>query len=267
MRKIFDKLVQAEKEFCNSEFVAPIFFNRVAVRISGIITKFDVIPCDFQGWAILKPDNYKSASVVRDAPRALKNRYLQTLPRFSFVISDVEQYLGINVDCDQRITSTSPMRILLADNLGLFDTIIARFDGVNFWYDRHDMSRNRTKSSLLDSLDYMYNTDGLKLKKGYKEAYKYALYRKQQELFGQKEYRIKNAIERAGGEYVSYDDVGDDINVTYKVDDSTYTSTLTRNLDVISAGICLSGEDMKFDLQSLISVVREGQDRNAIYRY
>jgi hypothetical protein len=42
-------------------------------------------------------------------------------------------------------------------------------------------------------------------------------------------------------------------------DGQLHTSAIAKNdLTVISAGICLSGEDQKFDLQSLVGVV-EGE--------
>ncbi len=37
------------------------------------------------------------------------------------------------------------------------------------------------------------------------------------------------------------------------------------DLDVISAGLCLSGEDKKYDLISLVDVVSEGERRNLIH--
>ena len=55
--------------------------------------------------------------------------------------------------------------------------------------------------------------------------------------------------------------------VTFTVDGQTHRSTVHKNdLTVLVAGICLSGEDRKFDLQSLVGVIREGSQRRQLVR-
>ena len=265
-KNIFDRLAQAEKEFQNSEFVAPIFSDRVAVNIAGITAVYAVRPSNFRGWAILRPMADKLARVTAEAPRQLINKYLEVLPRFTMVICDLEKRLGFISSTDNRISITQPLPFHLAENIELFDEIQVRFDGSRFVYENvlklipSRMLKRECIKGIEDNKD-----PNPALNKGYREAYEYVYYKKQKEILGNKENRIKAAGERAGGNYISYSDLNNnEIKVSYEVDGKTITSTLSDDLNVMSAGICLSGGDRAFDLQSVVTVVKEAQERGNI---
>ena len=63
----------------------------------------------------------------------------------------------------------------------------------------------------------------------------------------------------SGAELREYQSAGDVYRVGYEVDGQRHVSTVVskKDLSVQVAGICLSGEDENFDLQSLVGVIRE----------
>jgi len=264
---IFQRLEKAEHEFKNSEFACPVFSDKVNVDIAGIITQYSILPKDYRGWGIFKPFGNKLAAYEKECPHNLRELYLCILPRFEMVVCDIDKKLGIIINSDTRITTTSPLKFHLSENISLFNHILVRFDGGNFIYEKHSRYYdNKIIARMIYALDNNKKIELLPAK--YQAAFDYAYHIKQRELLGQKEYRIKSAIERSGGKYKSYSELSDeDIKVTYEIDGHTYTSTINKNLNVISAGICLSGGDTAFDLQSLMSVIREGQNRNLIHRW
>ena len=71
------------------------------------------------------------------------------------------------------------------------------------------------------------------------------------------EARLRGALRFGGGDLTSYRDRGDHWLVEWTTrEGNQHTSAISkRDLTVVSAGICLSGEDEKFDLQSLVGVV------------
>ena len=75
------------------------------------------------------------------------------------------------------------------------------------------------------------------------------------------EERLRRALGAAGADFVSFREHGDVYTVSYDLDGQQRVAAVAKSdLTVQAAGICLSGQDANFDLQSLVGVLREYQD-------
>lgn len=80
--------------------------------------------------------------------------------------------------------------------------------------------------------------------------------------------KVPDSVSFMGGKLIDMVDRGDGTSlVTYVVHANTFTSLVeNKTMRVISAGICLDGEDSNFDLTTLIPVIRKGIETNRIHR-
>ena len=78
--------------------------------------------------------------------------------------------------------------------------------------------------------------------------------------------RLRESLSHAGAQLVDYLERADSFRVSYTVGGQQFTSSVNKDdLTVQVAGICLSGEDRKFDLASMVGVLREGSAEGEIY--
>ena len=136
------RLAGADAEFLNRAFVAP------AVRGCGVDLKVGdarctlaVRPADFHGWGYFAPVSHRSAKAVRPATADERVAFLAALPAVRLVICGAGDRYAPGVAANQadgRFGLKGPTLVLLTFNVNLFDIVLARFDGVRYWFDRVD---------------------------------------------------------------------------------------------------------------------------------
>ena len=279
-----NRIDDAEKDFIGKEFLAPVVGTaRVLVRIAGVICQLQVtygLPDDFTGWAIFQSISTNEAVFSRHAKLTEIAHYLEMLPalRLILVQSDRSHWLALPASRgDIRFLIRQPVRVcLVEEGLQQFDSIIARFDGRSFWFDHRDPLRNpslaaylRRQMQLFEALDPDLERNGLHksgLSREEKDAFRWVLHQRREAERDRIEIRFADALTHAGAKFHSYSKRDGAYIVRYDVDGREVVSTVKEDdLSIITAGLCLQGQDSKFDLTSLVGVMREGRQRN-IYR-
>ena len=277
MSDIFAKLAAQEKEFLAQEFLAPSMKGKpIQVKISGIAMPIKIVePKNYEGFGVFKAIDMKTAKFVRDATMPERRRYLNIFPACRLIVcaKKGETWLGIPANhADKRFNIEGLVPISLPQNIQLLQTVETRFDGYQCWYAAAVRNPDAVKKAkeMREALAELHDIDqlsNLKLRQEEADAYEFALLRALEERKDTDEDRIKRAIEKAGGKYTSYMERGDSFTIQYSVDGENHSSVVSKDsLEVRMAGICLSGQDQKFDLQSLVGVVREGIGKRRIVR-
>jgi hypothetical protein len=270
---LLNKMEAAEEAFLETEFLAPILPGRqVRVRIAGVICTLHVVGTAELGWAILKPLSMDRAKiVVKPSLRQIRD-YLALFPALKLLlISRIgRDWLALPAHRgDNRFHIEGAVRVHLVMGAEQFQQIIARFDGGHFWFQEIDRRRSPAIAAYL--------RDALAAETLPEQLHKPTLTAEEREVYGllytaledarrdQVEVRLADALAHAGATLSSYIEREDAYTITFDVDGQTHRSSVHRDdLTVLTAGICLSGEDRKFDLQSLVGVIREGRQRGQI---
>lgn len=278
--ELFDKLLLEENNFYNSVFFSPVLSGKdIRIKISNIVMHLKVVrPKNFEGWGVFQPLNAREARLVRKPTLKEKQEYFKLFPNLRLIICSRNNNIWQGIpahQADTRFKITGIVPIHLAEETQLFDTVIVRFDGNICWFEQIDPKSNLKVSLYLrESLRNLVDPKQISIpgitqeeKDAYSIAY-YPAYESSEEFKkNREENKIKTALERAGASYLGHIERDYTYTIEYSIDGDNFRSVVRKeNLKVESAGICLSGGDKNFDLQSLIGVIREGIDRDLIVR-
>ncbi len=276
------KLEKEEQKLSETVFMAPVISGcKVRVRISGIVYELSVSDTPdfsgFSGWGLLRVIDTGHAQVVGNAKLTQIKAYLDMLPKVRMTVLD--QYKGVYFALpaaggDKRFEPAKPVPINLVLQTASFDQIIARFDGAAFWFDSADRRRNPSVSrTLRKALEDDVTPKDLYCKEMVpqeRRAYQMMWLDRHPELQDalfegtDDASRVRAALRHAGATLDTFWIRGDNhLTVRYIVDGVTHVSEIRpSDLSVLSAGICLAGQDANFDLSSLVGVMREARSPN-----
>ncbi|HKS30689.1 MAG TPA: hypothetical protein VJS44_23000 [Pyrinomonadaceae bacterium] len=272
------KRVAAEEEALRSRlFLAPcVRGGRVRTRVSGLVYSFAVIPREFEGWGIFRPQSEREAELVEEAGLERVSEYLRPFRSARFRLCYRLRggaWLALPVNESQAKDAAHFVLHLVRDGHE-FEQVLARSVGGVWWFEEVDRRASPLEAeSLREALRNSAAPDELRWKGLTPEMRAcYRLARGREELSrerrrgrmkadvrGSDESRLREALRFGGGELRSFHDRGDFWLVEWLTRDRMlHTSAIAKHdLTVMSAGICLDGEDAKFDLQSLVGVVED----------
>lgn len=274
---LISKIGKKEISLTERVFVSPVFSNTLVVtRVEGLLYSFAIPSSSENGWFQIKPIDTKKAQVLGLASLIEREMYLKHLDKIRIVIVMKKDgiFYGVPDKANKfglHINDLLP--VFLNDDTPMdFDRVITRFDGANIWFDQVDQSNDPTKADYLRTcMTKTIEPEKVKfsgLTPEERLAYTLRFSLDKRLIVDRKKESLKEDVMHAGGSFVSFLEKSDHYSVTYIVDGHQYTSNVAKDEkhSVLTAGICLSGEDKKFDLKSLITVMREGQNKRAIHR-
>lgn len=263
-----NRIADAEEEARRSFFIAPIVpGSSVRVRICGVLQEFP-LKTRFEGWAVLRWQRGRM-QYVREAPRELVEKYAAAMPRAAFVLTTESEGLQLSAGT-LGLQTSGQVPIRLIPKPLQFSSVVAGFDGCNFWYISADKRPPKIAQHLRNCLAAEVRDLTLKgLLPAERQAYEMALlalkplsaYDDDGRLTERQ--RIELALKQGNANLESYS-VQNQHAAQVIFNDAGERRTVTINrqsLAVISAGFCLSGKDKDFDLTSIVGVFSERDRR------
>ncbi len=269
IRTLLDGLIRAEQGIRETTFLAPALRGgRIRTRMQGLIYEFVPESATFEGWGIFRPQDGRRADLVEEASPYLIDEYLRLFPALRLRLSckmENATWLACPVNSSEawrRFDLRGPVPVHLVGDASPMEQVIGRWDGTSVWFQEVDRRGDPIRAEQLRELVKRGEYPDRNFLKGLtpeeKESIRIALGNSPEgRIHRNGEAAIRFALRRGGGELVRAEERNDRWLVEWRTSDGDgYTSAVAKNdLTVIGAGICLSGEDRKFDLQSLVGVM------------
>lgn len=272
--RLLTELITAEENLTHATFIAPcVAGGMVQTRIAGLVQTFQPQQKTFSGWAIFKPINSKMARIVEEATLPLVMRYLEIMPklraRLIYRLQN-QSWLAYPVneaDMQQRFKIVKPFVVHLTMEGAPFEQFIARTDGKTWWFEDLDRRADPVIGSVLrNQLEKLTAPEEIKLPNispelhaAYTLAYKNRRAEVARTQKANGETRLRMALQMGGAKLHDFHDRGEHWVIEWATrNGEKHTSAINKNdLTVLSSGICLSGRDRDFDLQSLVTVIEQ----------
>jgi hypothetical protein len=280
IKNLIQAMAQQEEQALNAEFFAPcVRGGLLRARVKQLIYTFKALPVDFEGWGIFLPLNPKEAELLEEASLFQVAEYLQLLKPLRVRLAQQLRgqtwlaYPANESDAEQRFGSARPLLIHLVSEGAQFEQIIARSDGHVFFFEdtdrRSDPIVARTLRGKLADNTQAQDLQFATLTPEMRIVYQLALQpyvapakriHKNLQTTPQPKsdaVRLREALQTGGGNLEEFADRGDYWTVEWTSRSGEHhTSAISKeDMTVISSGICLSGMDRDFDLQSLVGVI------------
>src|SRR5262245_10809566 len=257
INELLDRLARTEERFLQSDFLAPaVRGGVVAVRIGVVVCPFR-IERRFTGWGVFRPAGPDRAELIRRASLAERASYLALVPAQRVILCHRigREWLGWpEQHGDHRFGPPALLPVRLAEEAEAFAIVATGFDGAQCWFDQLDERADPTAAAYLrrafaeHALPESLQRRGLTAEE--RAAYAAAVQLAEEAVKDRTEARLRAALTHAGGELQGYREQDECYRVEFTVDGERHVSVVGRDLSVQLAGICLSGEDQHFDLQS-----------------
>ena len=272
IRDLINRVARREQEVRSQQFLAPcVRGGRVRTRVDGLVYTFAPQPSNFEGWGIFQPKSDRVAEVIEPADFIQVAQYLESLPSLRLWLASPLQgqtwlaYPANESDMQQRMGVAKPIPVRLVEDGTQFEPIVARWDGCSYWFETGDRRADpMLAESLREPFKQVKPPADVRLKgltPELRTAYDLAIRQVRGMQQRQDEIRLRDALRLGGAELQQFRDRQDYWHVEWTTrDGDRHTSAISKgDLTVISAGICLSGGDRAFDLQSLVGVVKGSQ--------
>ncbi|MBW4695852.1 MAG: hypothetical protein KME27_29395 [Lyngbya sp. HA4199-MV5] len=274
IRKLLNQIANAEAQLLSTQFLAPcVKGGRVRTRVAGMVYTFTPKPRQIEGWGIFQPTDEQTATLIEgaDLPQiaASKRQFSTIRLRLAYQLQN-QSWLAYPVneaDMQQRFKTVKPLAVHLVTEGVAFEQILTRWNGSSCWFEEIDRRADPAIAETLQSaLNQLVPVEELQFKGITPEMRSlYELVTQRTEGFAQPqrdEKRLHQALRLGGGELHQFQDRGDYWTVDWTTSDGTrHTSAIAKDdLTVVSSGICLSGRDRDFDLQSLVGVMEHQEE-------
>jgi hypothetical protein len=266
---LIDSLAREEASLRGQVFLAPLGAQgRARVRVAGLVYELELAHAQ-PGWWLCQALDAARAAVADIAQPWQRGAYLALWPALRLVLAERlrgDDWVALPFnpsDAFQRFAIRGPVIIRLVEGGQPFERVIGRVEGATIWYDEQDRRTSPATAELLrEALAAERASPGLAgLAPGERASYALLAERraaaKAASDAARTERSLRDALTVGGARLIGYETGAGALRVTWERDGQRSITLVNANLDVVSAGVCLSGEDQRFDLASIVGVVRE----------